>query len=513
MKVVTAAIMQEIDRRAIEEFGLPGEILMNSAGRFVADYIESNYKDVTVNIVCGTGNNGGDGFTAAYYLANHKRRVRVILCGSMERVSPVSRIFMNLCIKAGLSIESADSTQQAEEIIFENGIIIDSVFGTGFRGTPEGIHRIMIEKINRSNLEVVSVDIPSGMQSDGEITSQCIVKASCTVTIGLPKISLVTYPGKHYCGELAVADIGFPSSLTGSSDLTVELADRNWMINRKPVDYKFDLHKGERGHTLLIGGFPGMEGALLLAASALFRTGAGLATAATAPESRRIIAGRIRELMTTAIPEEDTAGHTADLIMNSRFDSLLIGPGMGRTPYSSTVFSSAVSAAAQKGLKRVLIDGDGLYHLAEYLKHQSLPRGPVYCITPHFMEASRLTGKSVAELKRDRLRSCMELALNTSCITVLKGPATIVSDGTRSFINTTGNSLMATAGSGDVLSGIITSLMNSNSDVLEAAVSGVFIHGLCADICLHNLKKNSITAGDLITLIDNASAQLTLQKD
>lgn len=513
MKVVTASEMQEIDRITIEEYGLPGEVLMNSAGMFVAGFVNEKFPGCAVNIICGTGNNGGDGFTAAYYLRNTGCEVKVILCGPRERVLPVSRIYMNLCDKSGVSIIEVKDTETLAGITFNPGIIIDSVFGTGFRGTPGGLYRDIICRINSSGLKVISVDIPSGLSSDGEIPSDIIVKADFTVTIGLPKINIATYPGKSYCGEIVTADIGFPAILTQDDRLKVDLLDRAWFDNYSFFNEHYDMHKGSRGHVLLIGGFEGMEGAILLTASSLFKTGTGLATVATSGSSRIIIAGKIPELMTAAIPDYDHESWFHEFFGSRKFSSIIIGPGLGRSVNAGKVFRSAVDMAATAGIRSVLIDGDGLYHLASYLNSQKLPQGPVYCITPHFMEASRILGTGVDEISKNRLKYCKELASLTGCVTVLKGPATVISDCDRAFINPTGNSLLATAGSGDVLSGIIASFLAGKNTAISAACAGVYVHGLCADLHREKINRLSMSANDIIVQIPAALASTFGKKD
>ncbi len=268
------------------------------------------------------------------------------------------------------------------------------------------------------------------------------------------------------------------------------------------------MHKGDRGHTLIAGGFTGMEGAILLSAKALFRTGCGLATSITPAESRRIIAGKVPELMTEKIPDDEPSAWVRQFMDSRRFKSLLIGPGMGRSLHASRVFASLIDASPGAGISRILIDGDGLYHLAVYLKNGSLPAGPQYCITPHFNEASVISGVAVDSLKKNRLQSCIDLAHFTGCTVVLKGPASIVSNGTDSYINTSGNSRLATAGSGDVLSGIIASFMNRPCGIETAAACGVYLHGLCAD--LFTAKNNFLLmkAGDIIKKIPAALDQI-----
>jgi len=504
LKVVTAAQMREIDRAAIEDFGIPATVLMNSAGKFTADFIRENFQGQGVTIFCGTGNNGGDGFTAAYYLFNAGFDISVFLCGRCDRVTPVSGIYMNICRKSGIVIRELTDEENVSYCTVKPGIIVDAIFGTGFSGEPGGVQLAAIKKINSLSNKVLSIDIPSGLPSDGDIVQPEAVRADITITIGLPKISVSTFPGKSFCGKVLIADIGFPRSLTNSDSLKVnEINDNLFITSGLSIEHE-DMHKGNRGHVLLAGGFPGMEGAIILAAKALFRTGAGLGTVITLQESRRIIAGKVPELMTAEISDTQILDQVNDYLNNNRFTGLILGPGLGRTAHSREFFEAFINAMPESGISRVLIDGDGLYHLAEYLKHKSLPEGPEYCITPHFMEASRLTGTAVAKLKSNRLKACIDLALTTGTTAVLKGPCTIVSDGDETYINTTGNSRLATAGSGDVLSGMIASFMGTGASFTRAAACAVYIHGLSADIYADANPFNLMKAGDIIKRIPDA---------
>lgn len=504
MKVVTAAEMREIDRSAIEDFGIPAEVLMNSAGKYIAEFINGEFSGSAVHIICGTGNNGGDGFTAAYYLLNAGHTVKLTLCGTKERVSPVSRIFMNICEKSGILIDELTDTVQAENLKFDSGIIVDAIFGTGFSGEPSKLHSLIFKKINCSGLTVISLDMPSGLPSDGSIKNIRCVKADITVTIGLPKISIVTYPGSEFSGEVITADIGFPLSLTRSTDLKVDLFDKDMFSSAGLFTDHPDMHKGDRGHILIAGGFTGMEGAILLTAKALFRTGAGLATLLTVRESRTVIAGKIPELMTEALPDTGYSDFIKEYLLKRKFTALVIGPGMGRSESAAAFFTALLDAVPSSGIQKILIDGDGLYHLADYLMHNKLQAGPQYCITPHFMEASRISGRDLEELKYNRLQSAIDLAKHSNCVVVLKGPATIVSDGILSLINTTGNSRLATAGSGDVLTGIIASFMVRCGNISTAASCGVYMHGLCADLFAGKHPYQLMKAGDIIKTIPAA---------
>lgn len=509
IKAVTSKEMREIDRISIEEIGIPATVLMNNAGKSVAEFIEQNFNDNGVIIFCGSGNNGGDGFTAAYYLFNKGFRPVLYLSGKKDRVSETSKIFINLCESMNITIHEIDDSNISSVEIPKDHVVIDAILGTGFSGTPSGIPDRFIEFINSSDNTVISIDIPSGLSSDGESPAGNCINADYTITIGLPKISLVTHPGKSYCGELIIVDIGFPSSLTSNKKLNVTLINRELFNSFNLLSSGEDIHKGDKGHTLLIGGFKGMEGAAILTASAMFNTGCGLLTIATVNESREVIAGRIPEVMTYTLSDDPDSPELEEFIILKKIKSIIIGPGIGRTLYSEKIFINSLRIIERTGIKNVLIDGDGLYHLSVYLEDKKLPVNTEFIITPHFMEASRILKTDINILKNNRLQSCIEIAKYTGCITVLKGPSSIISDGDNSFINTTGNNGLATAGSGDVLSGITGSFMNRKIKTIEAAAAGVYIHGLTADIYSINSPASTMKASDIIKNIRTAIKTVT----
>jgi NAD(P)H-hydrate epimerase len=512
IKAVTSGEMREIDRISIDEIGIPSSVLMNNAGRAVASYIQEHFKYRNIIIFCGSGNNGGDGFTAAYYMSNAGLAPVIYFSGKKKSLSETSKIFLNLCIKQNVAIHEIEDSNINIIKIPENALVVDAVLGTGSSDSPRGIPLEFIRLINKSSGTIVSVDIPSGLGTDGEYPPGEFIRADFTITIGLPKISLVTYPCKPFCGEIIIEDIGFPSTLTSNTDLKVSLINDYYFKTLNIFTAGSDTHKGERGHTLLIGGFDNMEGAVLLTASALFHTGCGLVTIGTSSESRMIIAGKIPEVMTFPLPDNPESHLIDEFFRTGKFSSMIIGPGLGRTSYSERIFKRIINLLNQNTFKRVLIDGDGLFHLAEYLKDYKLPDNVEFIITPHLLEASRILGKSVELIKRNRLESCKELANKTGCITVLKGPASIVSNGDISFVNTTGNAGLATAGSGDVLSGIIAAIMNMDISLIDAASAGVFIHGASADIFSNNTEPLTMCASDIITNIRTALSLKTHHK-
>lgn len=518
MKVVTAAEMQEIDRITILEKGMPGVVLMGLAGRAVADRAAALVPSGgRAAVFCGTGNNGGDGYVAAYFLANAGIAVDLFAVGPGDRISETARVYRDLCAKSGIGIRSvAAGADLAGVDLDEYACIIDALLGTGFSGAARGAAADVIRAINDSDSFVLSVDVPSGLGSDGRAPEGEAVIADCTVTIGLPKLSLVTYPGRSFTGELSVADIGFPASLTASGNLRTDLIDDDFFRSNGIAGIESgyaaggDTHKGERGHLLLIGGFDGMEGAIMMAARAAFETGVGMASLLTTPAARNIIAGMIPELITISLPPDldpsapdpgAVRAAIAGVFDRRKYDAVLIGPGMGRGPLARTVFETLFVSAGDFGIRRMLVDGDGLYHQAVSVKTMKPDPSVNIVITPHFQEASRLCGLPVEEIRKDRHASAGRLARELACTVVLKGPSSIVTDGDRFLVNTTGNPALATAGSGDVLSGIIGALLLRRFSPLQAAGFGAWIHGRAADLCCSGQKTDLIKSTDLISYI------------
>ena len=520
MKVVTAAEMQEIDRRAIEEFGIPPEVLMFNAGKATADYISQSCGDPgSAAVFCGTGNNGGDGFVISYLLASRRWNITIYLSGKIEKITPTSLIYCELCSRCGIEIIEIHDAAEASRLADPgtHDIIVDALTGTGFTGEARGVTGELIRLINSSGKKIISVDLPSGLPSDGNAPEGDAVAAHATVTMGLPKISLAVHPGASLAGDVIVADIGFPRRLIESDILKAGLIDRfdvMPVVGRRPSP---DLHKGDAGRLLLLGGFDGMEGAIMMSAMAALECGVGIISLVTTERARGIIAGRIPELITASLldlPDEgpgiedhEIISRLDRLLKRYDYDVVLLGPGMGRGGAEQKIFLQVMKRLGEYPLKGLVIDGDGLFHLAACAGTTvKLPEGKTV-ITPHFREASRLLGVETGELKKKRFQAALDLANRLGATALLKGPSTIVSDGIRSCINTTGNPALATGGSGDVLSGIIASFM-LRSGPLDSACAGAYVHGLAADLYCSEHGTARMKATDIIGHIKKTVAHI-----
>lgn len=512
MKVVTAAEMREIDRISIEELGIPGEVLMAYAGRAALNILcEKASGTEPVAVIAGAGNNGGDGFVIAWLLYSMKREVVCWFLGNEDKLTPSARIYYSVCKSLGVEVKAITDESIREMNFAGSGIIVDALFGTGFSGLPRGLAGEVIDRINAAGKTVCAIDIPSGLPADGAAPAGSAVRASFTVTMGLPKISLVTFPGKDYAGEVITVDIGFPPHLTAGDNLSADLIDEETVAKLLLPPEKEDVSKVDSGHLLLIGGFDGMEGAIMMSARAALETGVGLATVLTTRAARQIIAGRIPEVMTLPLPAEaGNAEPNSDIIRalltGRRYDALVIGPGMGRSAFAGNFFRALLDELPRTDIKRVVIDGDGLFFLAQFLQESSLPGKIDFFITPHFGEAARILGNDAAEIKQDRFAAAKELARRSSAVSVLKGPSSIITSAERGGseqcgINTSGCPAMATAGSGDVLAGIMGALLLRREDSFLTAAAATWLHGRAGERAVA-AGKVRLKATDIIDCIN-----------
>ena len=511
MKICTADQMQSIDQRTIEQYGIPGMILMERAGLAVCKAILSRIPcPESAVIVAGTGNNGGDGFVVARELQNQGLAVQVYLLGDPEKLKGDARSNFEILRRLGISIHLV---QSAGSLRFgstpKHSIIIDSIFGTGLHREVTGLYQQVIRKINRSGRAVVAVDIPSGVSSDtGHILGEA-VRAEETITFGLPKRGHFLYPGALYCGRLTVADIGFPQKAIDSEDITLQtiepyaVAAKN--LAKKLPERPASGHKGTFGHLLAIAGSRGKIGAASLVGLAALRAGCGLVTLAVPESLTSSISRKFPEAMTYALPEttQGTISATAvsELIrFSKKVSAVAIGPGLSVS--GDTI--ELVRKLLIKLQKPTIIDADAINTLmgdAEFLKqikHQII-------LTPHPAEFGRLIDRETVEVQSDRIGMAESFAKKYGHVLVLKGAHTLVAGPKEGvFMNLTGNSGMATAGSGDALTGIIGAMLAAGMPSLPAALAGVNIHGTAGDIAAKKKTERSLTASDIINALPSA---------
>ncbi|NLN16853.1 MAG: NAD(P)H-hydrate dehydratase [Firmicutes bacterium] len=493
MRLVTGQEMREVDARAIKEYGIPGIVLMENAGLRVVEELEREFSPLTGRRVCvfaGPGNNGGDGFVIARHLLCRGIWTKVFLVGKRERIRGDALVNLNILEKMGASItvlaERNDNRVQVALALCD--IIVDALLGTGSSGPPRGPFPKVMEAIKGSSRPVVAVDIPSGLDPDTGKVADCCLKAQLTVTFGLPKRGLCLLPGAEYAGRLVVADIGLPPDLLqgGGTRLITKEYVASILPQRPPSS-----HKGTFGHLLLLAGSRGFAGAAVLAARGALRSGAGLVSLA--------VPGEIVSLVAPQVPEAMVHERTSVDDLLERATAVVLGPGLGTSPDAKRLVRDLMGKIELP----LVIDADGLNILAE--EGLELAAKKKVVLTPHPGEMARLSGLSIADIQADRVEIARAFAKRWSLTLVLKGARTVVAgpDGTV-FVNPTGNPGMATGGTGDVLAGMIGSLLAQGLSPMEASAAAVFLHGLAGDRGALQVGQAGLVAGDVVEYLPTA---------
>ncbi|MCC6749565.1 MAG: NAD(P)H-hydrate dehydratase [Deltaproteobacteria bacterium] len=504
MRVCTAAQMRELDRRTIEEYGVPSLVLMECAGRGVADLIrrERGASGQRVVVLCGAGNNGGDGFVAARHLASAGAQVTTYLVGSADGLTPDARVNLQILERLGADLRTIAAPEEldAEETIFASAtVIVDALLGTGLRSEVRDPARRTIERANRCRALRVAVDIPSGLDADTGAVLGVAFAADHTVTFGYPKVALVSHPGCERVGRLQVVDIGIPRQLEERATFAAELLEEAGVAPRLAARPAWG-HKGTHGHLLVVAGSPGKTGAALLCGEAVLRSGAGLCTIAAPAPALAALECKTRELMLTPLLPEGAEPSDSDdvfahlLAQVAGKAAVALGPGIPRGEGMARLIARLVRESPVP----LVIDADGLNELAPQLPVLAEARVPVL-LTPHPGEMATLTGSSVDRIQADRLGVATAFAQQHGVYLALKGARTIVAspDG-RAFINPTGNAGLGSAGTGDVLTGLVGGLVAQKNDPLDALLVGVYVHGLAGDRAAARLGGRGMLAGDLL---------------
>ena len=498
--------MRSIDRRTIDDHGISGFELMERAGCRVsetAQRILGGAVGKTISVVCGKGNNGGDGYVAARYLHQRGAVVTCYVLAGRPAVSGDAARHLERLEESGLSpVFLIDAPFEFHDR--SPALIIDALLGTGLNGPPREPYGAAIAEINRCPSPVLSVDTPSGLEpgcgypqsrSSGRWTC---VRADHTLAIGMMKVDLATWPGRSWSGSVEVADIGFPDEAMEAERLYLAMPEREEMAGLVPAHLPGD-HKGSRGRVAVVAGSAGMAGAATLTSRAALRGGAGMVMLGSPAGLMGALASRHTEVMLRGMPE--TAEGSLSLAAEPDIESLLswadvlaIGPGLTRNEETSALVRRVVS----KSEKPVVIDADGVNAFSG--RAGDLPGARTEIImTPHLFELSRLTGIPVEQIESDRIEAARQTAVSLEVTLVLKGAATLVASPCgRVSVNPTGNPGMATAGSGDVLTGVIAALAGQGLRTWDAARLGVYLHGLAGDLGAEVMGPHSLVAGDLI---------------
>ena len=488
LPVVTPVQMQALDSAAIEEYGIAGLILMENAGRGCAEFIMSEYGDQCakgVALLCGPGNNGGDGFVIARHLFQHGIKAHIFSLAPVEKFKGDAlvnyKIAKNLNIPFSEILSEADADPLKEALKKGFGLIVDAIFGTGLSREVSGRFARAIDAANSSCLPIVAIDIPSGLSG---LTGQVLgiaIKAAATCTMALPKTGLVTSPGFEYTGRLHVVEIGIPRQAVREADISSFLITKEYASSILP-ERPPSGHKGTFGHLLIISGSRGKTGAAALCAIGALRAGSGLATVAIPESSQPVLAEKLTEAMTLPIPENEQGSlsqRATHLIFEqmARKNAVAIGPGAG------------LDEEAQEALRKIVLevevpvvaDADALTALAKDPAVLQNAKAPVV-LTPHPGEMARLLHCSTKEVQADRIKAACSLASGTGAVVLLKGARTVVAEPNgRYAINPTGNPGMGTGGMGDVLTGIIGALLAQGCEPFDAACLGAYVHGLAGD--------------------------------
>lgn len=504
MKILNAAQMRNIDRRATEQFGIPSILLMENAARSVARTIRLHYPQADpVAIFCGPGQNGGDGFAAARHLANDGVTPLLFILGQRANYAGDSATNLAICERLGFpmwEIETADALDHALARASDTDLLVDAIFGTGLNRPAEGIFADAIRGLQSLRLPILAVDVPSGLDASTSDVVEPVVRADLTITFALPKIAHIFAPASGCCGEIVVADISIPGAAIDTENVRLSLATAEEILPLV-AEREAATHKGTYGHVAIIGGSEGRSGAAILSARAAIRGGAGLVTVLTDRETARIVDSASIESMTLAI-EYDAAAVARVL---DPFSAVVLGPGLPDDEESYCFVRKLVPLIG----KPLLIDASGLNAFAGRADELADEGGSVRVITPHPGELARLLRMDTAEVNRRRFDVAAEAAVRTRCIVVLKGHQTIVADpGGSVSVNPTGNPGMASGGMGDVLSGLLGALLARSSDAYEASRAAVYVHGLAGDLLRDETCDIGLAAADLADALPRAVRKL-----
>jgi NAD(P)H-hydrate epimerase len=514
MRVLNTEQMREADRRTIEDIGLPSIVLMENAGRQTVAAMEAAFDALAssrVAVLCGRGNNGGDGFVVARTLAQRGVEAVVFLFGSVGEVQGDARTNLEVLGHLGLTVIEITNAQEWElhfTEVSECEVVVDAILGTGFRGRLTGLLETVVADVNELGVPIVAIDLPTGLSADSAELAGEAVDATMTVTLAAPKIPLVFPPADTRAGDLVIADIGIPLPLIDELEGPyLELLTRDRMRGILP-GRAAESHKGDFGRVLIVAGSLGKTGAAHLAALGALRSGAGLVTVATPRSCLPIVASMGAEYMT--VPLEETPAGTVDFaaldrVLEITADVIAVGPGLGQQPSTAAFVQGLLERAGVP----LVFDADAINAFSGDPDRLMGRDGVDLVITPHPGEMARLVGTGVDAVQRDRLARAREFAAAHRLHVVLKGHRTIIAgpDG-RAFVNLTGNPGMATGGTGDLLTGMIAAWFAQLLDAEAACKLAVYLHGAAGDLAESDEGQIALMATDLAGRIGNAMLDL-----
>jgi NAD(P)H-hydrate epimerase len=512
--VLTPARMREVDEHCIRALRIPGLVLMENAGRGIADCIEDEWGSVEgkrIVVVAGKGNNGGDGFVAARQLVSRGAHVHVSLVGKPVEVKGDARINMTAYFQI-VKVSRADGTASFSAGISANSakrgipnIIVDALFGTGFAGVPAGNFKRAIEWMNSTKAKIISADIPSGINGESGVAAGVAVKADVTATMGYLKTGFFANDALECCGRIRVVELGAPKiapSHTNGDNFLVEVRDvRAALPLRKPNSNKYTFDR-----VLILAGSRGFTGAAAMTSQAAMKAGAGTVVLVTPRSVYPILARKLTEVMVTPLPETphgtlSLSAYEELLPLLKKAGLLILGPGLSQNRETQELLYKILKIYRGK----LLLDADALNAVAAHPASFRLRVSKETILTPHVGEFSRLTGKTSKAIELNRFESARIFARKSNCTVVLKGAHTLTAgtDGVV-HINSTGNPAMATAGSGDVLTGILAGLWSQGMTASSAAWASVFLHGRASDLASRRSGARSLVATEIISHLPQA---------
>ena len=515
MRVLTAEQMREADRRTIEEVGIPSIVLMENAGHRIVSAMHATIRDLAgrrVGILCGRGNNGGDGLVVARLLSQQGLVVRVFLLGRAEEFGGDAGTNLRVAQRLGVSIVEVvdrDTWDGARPDLDECDLVVDAMFGTGLNRPLDDLSSSVAADVNALNVPVVAVDLPSGLSADQTDPIGEAVEADVTVTLAAPKVALLLPPAESWAGDLVIADIGIPLSViddlpgTRLELLTPEEVGR--LIPPRPND----SHKGDFGHVLVVAGSVGKTGAAALAGLGALRSGAGLVTVATPRSCVSSVSATVPEYMTLPLPdtEDGTLGTDAlEVVLGFGCDVIAVGPGLG----TSMSVSALVQGLVERSPLPLVLDADALNVFAADPSRLAGRDGVPIVITPHPGEMARLCQTTSGEVQSDRLNTARRFAKEHQLFVVLKGSGTVIAgpDGA-TWVNLTGNAGMSTGGVGDVLTGMTAGWLAQLGRADHACQIAVFLHGLAGDLASDEHGEVALIASDLVACLGKAVQEVT----
>ncbi|KGP71888.1 bifunctional ADP-dependent NAD(P)H-hydrate dehydratase/NAD(P)H-hydrate epimerase [Pontibacillus yanchengensis] len=494
MYFVTAQEMYDTDQFAIERIGVEGKLLMENAGRAVADQIELFVSDQKrLAVLIGKGNNGGDGFVIARTLLQRGYDVEVIVCASPSEIKGDAAYHRDVFRNSGFTFTRYEDVENLGHSLKEKDVLIDALLGIGVKGAIRSPYNQLISFVNQFEGEVISVDLPSGLPADEGVKVDQAVQADRTVVIQYPKVSAFLEHTAAYYGRWEVVDIGLPSTVIQSQQSQKRVWAEQDVSNTLPIRDAFS-HKGKHGKGLVIGGAVAMPGSIAMTSRAALRAGAGLLTVATVQETITALASTVVEATYTTLPSE--GGYISDIgSVDFSYDAIAIGMGMGRHSEAERM----IQVALEKTQGALLIDADGLYALKGNLSSLKARQNPTI-LTPHPGEMATLLDVSIPELLHQPFAYSKAFAEEFQVYVVLKGAFTIITTPQgHQWVTVTGNPGMAKGGSGDVLAGILLAMVMQSQTVEEALCNGTWIHGYTADLLVqHQHSTYDLLASDLI---------------